>query len=181
MAYSTTRTASHERNPLDRLRRFTALALAELTHTNPRFNEKKRPLAVVCSSEESVNADSPGRQPFGLVFRDGQRAAFDVPPGRRFVVEYLNITCWGMDPRLLVQLTTRSREMFRNLTLCSLYDELSSGNDCRISPASPLSLWESTANTFLFSFGDLRPSAMVPADTCVQMWGYLEPTSFRTA
>lgn len=156
------------------LRRFTELVLAELNGMTERRMAQETQFAVLCSSETSA-PDFPSRQPFGLVFQEGQRAAFNLPAGRRFIVEYVKITCWGSTPRLLVQLTTRSQSMFRNMMLCSAYEDLS--GVCTVTPASPLHLWESTANTLLFSCGEVRHSATVPADTCVQMWGYLEPTS----
>ena len=155
------------------LQRFTELVLAELGVRETR-NTQEELLALLCSCDTS-NPDCSPRRPFGLIFQEGQHAAFDLPVGRRFIVEYVMITCWGPSPHLLVQLTTRSESMFRNMMLCSAYDDLS--GVCTVTPASPLNLWEATANTVLFSYGDVRHSATVPADTCVQMWGYLEPTS----
>lgn len=168
------RTDVHRRSSsLAVLRRFTELVLAELNGVTERRRERTADFTVLCSSE-TCNPESPTRQPFGLVFQEGQSAAFNLPVGRRFIVEYVKITCWGSTPHLLVQLTTQSQSMFRNMMLCSAYEELS--GVCTVTPASPLHLWESTANTLLFSHGDVRHSATVPADTCVQMWGYLEPT-----
>ena len=40
-------------------------------------------------------------------------------------VEYLRITSWRSNPDFLIQLATESQSMFRNLTLCSAFDELS--------------------------------------------------------
>lgn len=156
------------------LRRFTELVLAELNGVTEKRSASGAEFAVLCSAE-TCNPESSPRQPFGLVFQEGQRATFHLPAGRRFIVEYVKITCWGATPHLLVQLTTESEHMFRNMMLCSAYEELA--GLCTVTPASPLSLWESTANTLLFSYGDVRHSATVPADTSVQMWGYLEPTS----
>ncbi|MFZ0704437.1 MAG: hypothetical protein WAM71_02455 [Candidatus Korobacteraceae bacterium] len=156
------------------LRRFTELVLAELDGVTKVTRALEAKLAVLHPADTS-NPDLPTHQPFGLVFQEGQRAAFNLPSGRRFIVEYVKITCWGPVPHLLVQLTTQSQSMFRNMMLCSAYEDLS--GVCTVTPASPLHLWESTANTLLFSYGDVRHSATVPADTCVQMWGYLEPTS----
>jgi len=166
--------AQRSDSSLAALRRFTELVLGDLNGATPIANDHKPNLGMVFSSD-TCDPDSPIRQPFGLVFQEGQRAAFNLPPRRRFVVEYVKITCWATDPHLLVQLTTQSRTMFRNMTLCSAYEELS--GTCSVTPASPLHLWESTANALLFSYGDRRLSATVPDDTCVQMWGYLEPTS----
>ena len=138
------------------LRRFTELVLAELDSSTERRNAQATQFAVLCSSDDTCGPELPARQPFGVVFQEGQRAAFSLPPGRRFVVEYLKITCWGSDRHLLVQLTTESHNMFRNMTLCSAFDEHSGCSGCTVTPASPLHLWESTANTLLFSYGDLR-------------------------
>jgi len=164
----------HSGSCLASLRRFTELVLAELDGVAKVTRALEAKLAVGRSAETN-NPDIAAHQPFGLVFQEGQRAAFNLPPGRRFIVEYVKITCWGPTPHLLVQLTTQSQSMFRNMMLCSAYEDLS--GVCTVTPASPLHLWEATANTLLFSFGDVRHSASVPADTCVQMWGYLEPTS----
>jgi hypothetical protein len=172
MTNHTTAAMTQRSGSLAALRRFTELVMAELTSmaeraktTNPEF--------TVLGTCDSATPDAPGRQPFGLIFQEGQRAAFNLPPGRRFIVEYVKISCWGPTPHLLVQLTTQSKSMFRNMMLCSAYEELS--GVCTVTPASPLHLWEATANTLLFSYGDVRHSATVPDDTCVQMWGYLEP------
>ncbi len=166
--------AQQSGSSLAALRRFTELVLGELSDTQ-LANDQRSNFGTVFSSD-TCDPDSPVRQPFGLVFQEGQRAAFNLPPRRRFVVEYVKISCWATDPHLLVQLTTQSRTMFRNMTLCSAYEDLS--GICSVTPASPLLLWESTVNTLLFSDGGRRLSAAVPDDTCVQLWGYLEPTSF---
>ena len=117
------------------LRRFTELVLAELNSVTERKRAQEAQFAVLCSSE-TPNPDRSPRQPFGLVFQEGQRAAFNLPPGRRFIVEYVRITCWGATPHLLVQLTTESEHMFRNMMLCSAYEDLS--GLCTVTPASPL-------------------------------------------
>jgi hypothetical protein len=168
------RTVAHRSSSsLAVLRRFTELVLAELNGVTGRWKPRAADFPALCSSD-TCNPDSPTRQPFGLVFQEGQRAAFNLPIGRRFIVEYVKITSWRPTPHLLVQLTTESQSMFRNMMLCSAYEDLSGA--CTVTPASPLHLWESTANTLLFSYGEVRHSATVPAETCVQMWGYLEPT-----
>jgi hypothetical protein len=166
-------------SPLGVLRRFTELVLAEVNSGAEKTKALAAQLGVLCSSEETCNPESSERQPFGLVFQEGQRAAFSLPAGRRFVVEYLKITSSRSDPHLLVQLTTESQSMFRNLTLCSAFDELSSYGGFAVTVAAPVQIWEATTNTLLFTYGDRRYSAIVPADTFVQMWGYLEPSGFR--
>jgi hypothetical protein len=169
------RTLARSNSSVTALRRFTEVVLAELNAGTDKSKKlQATDFAVLCSAE-TCNPEFPARQSFGLVFQEGERAAFHLPLGRRFIVEYVKITCWGPTPHLLVQLTTQSQSMFRNMMLCSAYEELS--GVCTVTPASPLHLWESTSNTLLFSYGDVRHSAIVPTDTCVQMWGYLEPTS----
>src|SRR6185369_15812450 len=95
--------AQRGNSSLAALRRFTELVLGDLNGATPIANDHKPNLGMVFSSD-TCDPDSPIRQPFGLVFQEGQRAAFNLPPRRRFVVEYVKITCWATDPHLLVQL-----------------------------------------------------------------------------
>jgi len=168
-----TPTAQQRASATEALRRFSELVLTELGN---RSRDPQTPPPLLSYSDHSENSDRVGRQPFGVVFVEGQTAAFHVPHGRRLVVEYLDINCWGADPHLQVQVTTKAEDMFRNLTLCSAYDELCGTPGCVVAPGAPIQFWEATSNTFLFSQGELRNSATVPAKTCVQLWGYLEPT-----
>ena len=68
--------------------------------------------------------------------------------------------------------------MFRSLTLCNSEEKLSGAYSHSGLPAAPIQIQGLTTNTFLFSNGDLQNSSTVSADTYVQVWGYLEPTSF---
>ena len=97
-------TTQRSGSSLAALRRFTELVLAELNGMTDRARTQDGEFAVPCTSDTN-NPDAPDRQPFGLVFQEGQRAAFNLPPGRRFIVEYVKISCWGPTPHLLVQLT----------------------------------------------------------------------------
>ena len=153
----------------DILRRFTEMVLAELGSAYRRSKDPETPPPLLSYSDHSPGPDSAGRQPFGVVFVEGQRANFNVPQGRRLVIEYLDIACWGRSPRPLVQLTTRSDDMFRNVTV-----RCSDSEGYGVSPTWPVQIKESTSNTFLFSSGSMRQSPVVPTDTYVQMWGYLE-------
>lgn len=153
----------------DILRRFTELVLADLGGTYRRARDPETPPPLLSYSDETLSADQLRRQPFGVVFVEGQKASFTVPHGRRLVIEYLDIACWGRSPRPLVQLTTRSEDMFRNVTV-----RCSDSEGYGVSPTWPVQIKGSTSNTFLFSGGSMRQSPNVPVDTYVQMWGYLE-------
>jgi len=163
-------TQAHSRpSATEVLRRFTEMVLAELGNTYRRSTEPETPPPLLSYSDEALNLDKLRRQPFGVVFVEGQKAAFTVPHGRRLVIEYLDIACWGRSPRPLVQLTTRSEDMFRNVTV-----RCSDSEGYGVSPTWPVQIKESTSNMFVFSSGSMRQSPIVPVDTYVQMWGYLE-------
>ena len=165
---STTR-AQGRLTATEALRRFTEMVLAELGSTARRLTDPATPPPLLSYSDDTPSPDLARRRPFGVVFVEGQRASFTVPPGRRLVIEYLDIACWGRSPRPLVQLTTRSEDMFRNVTV-----RCSSSEGYGVSPTWPVQIKGSTSSTFLFSSGSMRQSPIVPTDTYVQMWGYLE-------
>jgi hypothetical protein len=50
------------------------------------------------------------------------------------------------------------------------------GEEAESPSVEPILVQGSTANFFLFSNGEVRGSSTVPPDTCLQVWGYLEPT-----
>ena len=153
---------------------YAALAgLTQLTCAANRLLLHNKRVAVTSSCTPTLKLEFTGRQPFGVAFTQGHHAIFKVPSGHRFVIEHLNISCWAENPHLLVQLITKSSHMFRNLTLCNSPEELNRGE-----ASSAMQIHGSTTNTFLFSNGTLHNSSTVPADTYVQVWGYLEPTSF---
>ena len=122
-----------------------------------------------------VEIDFSERQPFGFAFTAGHEATFHVPHGHRFVIEQVNVCCWAQFEHLDVQLLTKSPHMFRQVTLTCWYEQPSLGENCETGTAAPILVHQSTANTFLFSNGDVHSSSTVPRDTYVQVWGYLEP------
>lgn len=170
MTHTESTTHAHARpSATEILRRFTEMVLAELGGTYRRSREPETPPPLLSYTDETPSPDVLRRQPFGVVFVEGQKSTFTVPPGRRLVIEYLDIACWGRSPRPLVQLTTRSEDMFRNVTV-----RCSASEGYGVSPMWPVQIKESTSNTFVFSSGGMRQSPVVPVDTYVQMWGYLE-------
>ena len=148
------------------LRRFTEMVLASL---GTKANDPETPAPLLSYTDETFSPDRLRRQPFGVVFVEGQKATFNVPLGHRLVIEYLDIACWGRSPRSLVQLTTKSPDMYRNVTV-----RCSESEGYGVSPTWPVQIKESTSSTFVFSSGGMRQSPIVPVDTYVQLWGYLE-------
>ena len=161
-----TRQAQARPSATEILRRFTEMVLAGLGRSS---RDPATPPPLLACSDETFSPEKVQRQPFGVVFVEGQKATFTIPQGRRLIIEYLDIACWGDSPRPLVQLTTKSEDMFRNVTVRS-----SDSQGYGVSPTWPMQIKEATSNTFLFSSGSMRQSPIVPHDTYVQMWGYLE-------
>lgn len=151
----------------------TLRALTQWTCALNRLALREGRLTVTSPSRQRRALDFAGRVPFGFAFTEGHQTTFNVPSGHRFVIEHLNISCSAANPHLLVQLVTKSPYMFRNLTLCNSPGELNRGE-----VSSPIQIQGFTTNMFLFSNGELRNSSRVPPDTYLQVWGYLEPTSF---
>jgi len=173
------RVQSDSRCSPEAVRWYAALAaLTQLTCAANGLRLREERLAVSSSCIPALELEFTGRQPFGFAFTEGHQATFNVPSGHRFVIEHLNISCWAENPHLLVQLITKSPHMFRSLTLCNSEEKLSGAYSHSGLPAAPIQTQGLTTNTFLFSNGDLQNSSTVPADTYVQVWGYLEPTSF---
>ena len=171
MAHTESTMQAHTRpSATEILRRFTEMVLAELGGTYRRSKDPVTPPPLLAYSDDTVSPDRLRHQPFGVVFVEGQKASFTVPQGRRLIIEYLDIACWGRSPRALVQLTTKSEDMFRNVTV-----RCSDSEGYGVSPTWPVQIKEMTSNTFVFSSGSLRQSPIVPVDTYVQLWGYLEP------
>lgn len=155
-------------------------ALAALTRPTCAVNGLRlgdERLAVTSPSIPTVDLEFSGRQPFGFAFTEGHQAIFNVPSGYRFVIEHVNISCWAENPHLFVQLITKSPHMFRSVTFSNWPEELNGTDGCAASLATPLHIQGLTTNTVLFSNAELQNSSTVPADTHVQVWGYLEPTS----
>ena len=117
-----------------------------------------------------------GRQPFGFAYNAGRQATFRVPCGHRFVIEHIDVSCWAKNERVEVQLVTRSRHMFRSLTVTDWPRRTSLGEEAEAPSVAPILMQGCTANTFLFSYGEVHGSSTVPPDTGLEVWGYLEPT-----
>jgi hypothetical protein len=117
-----------------------------------------------------------GRQPFGFAYTAGRQATFRVPCGHRFVIEHIDVSCWAKNERVEVQLVTRSRHMFRSLTVTDWPRRTSLGEEAEAPSVAPILMQGCTANTFLFSYGEVHGSSTVPPDTGLEVWGYLEPT-----
>jgi hypothetical protein len=73
-------------------------------------------------------------------------------------------------------MVTRSRRMFRQMTLTCTHDVASSTSEPEISGAHTVLVPGSTSNTLLLSKGAEPSSSIVPTGAYVQLWGYLEPT-----
>jgi hypothetical protein len=121
-----------------------------------------------------------GREPFGFVFTEGRQAKFRVPSGHRFVIEHADICCWAKDDHLDVEfITTSSR------TYCNRIPERSllQAPPCEggmASASEPIWVQGSSITTYLFTTHEVHGSSIVPPDTYVQVWGYLEPTNVMT-
>jgi hypothetical protein len=118
-----------------------------------------------------------GREPFGFAFTAGREARFRVPAGHRFVVEHVNISCWAKDDHVDVQLVTKSSCRCCNPAAApSSVDPLPTG-EAAVSGAAPIWVQGSSVSTFLFGNTEVHDSPIVPPETYVQVWGYLEPTN----
>jgi hypothetical protein len=116
-----------------------------------------------------------GREPFGFAFTEGQVAKFRVPSGYRFIIEHTDICCWAKDDHLDVEFVTTSSRTYCNRTAdCSLLQASPTGDNARA--CEPIWVQGSSLTTFLFSNHAVQGSSIVPPDTYVQVWGYLEPT-----
>jgi hypothetical protein len=171
---------SDSRYSPEAVRCFAALAaLTQLTCVVNELKLREDCLTVASPPKQTPELDFAGRQPFGFAFTEGHQATFNVPSGYRLVIEHINIACWAENhPHLFVQLVTKSPHMFRNLTLCTSAAELARADSYPALPAAEIQIQGLTTNTFLFSDGELKNSSTVPPDTYVQVWGYLERSSF---
>lgn len=122
-----------------------------------------------------VELEFTGPQPFGFAFTAGHEATFRVPTGHRFVIEHVYVSQSAKAGHADVHLVTKSRYMFRHLTLNGWPEQPSPDEGPDGSPTTQLVMHESTTNTFLFSDGEARSSSTVPPDSYLQVWGYLEP------
>jgi hypothetical protein len=120
-----------------------------------------------------------GREPFGFDFTEGQEARFRVPSGHRFVIEHTDICCWAKDDHIDVEFVTTSSRTYCNRTADRSLLQASTCETARA--AAPIWVQGSSVTTFLFSNHAVRGSSIVPPDTYVQVWGYLEPTDLTAA
>jgi hypothetical protein len=137
-------------------------------------------LSVTRPPEPTTEIEFTGRVPFGFAFTEGHEATFRVPSGHRFVIEHVSFSCWAVHDSVEVQMVTRSPRMFQHISLASTNDPHLAGSSQRSDVTTPLLVHGSTDNTLLFSNGIERSTSTVPADTYVQMWGYLEPVADAT-
>jgi len=118
-----------------------------------------------------------GREPFGFAFTEGQEARFRVPSGHRFVIEHADICCWAKDDRLDVEFVTTSSRRYCHRPSDSPLLQASPCDEATSPVSEPIWVQGSSVTTFLFSNQQVRGSSIVPPDTYVQVWGYLEPTN----
>jgi hypothetical protein len=130
---------------------------------------------VTRQPQPPVAIDFTERAPFGFAFTEGRDATFHVPTGYRYVIENVYVSCWAKHDRVDLHLVTRSRRMFRQVTLRCWPEPamLDARNQNEL--AAPILVNESTSNAFLFSDAEVHNSSTVPPETYVQIWGYLEP------
>jgi len=158
------------------LRRIATLAAAVrfISLANQLAHREQR-LTVSRPQLPPVEIDFVGRQPFGFAFTEGHEATFHVPPGHRYVIEHMDVSCGRNCAHVDVELITRSPCMFRHIALPRWPGQTSWGEDSEKRTAPPIVVRGSSENTFLFSNGKVFGSSIVPPDTYVQIWGYLEP------
>lgn len=132
-------------------------------------------LTVTRAQQPPIDIEFTGRVPFAFAFTEGHEATFRVPTGHRFLIEHVTVS--GPAAHALdVQMVTRSRHMFRQMTLPCGRQSQSDGSIPETGVDSPMAVHGATANTLLFGNGIEHSSSTVPPDTYVQMWGCLEPT-----
>lgn len=158
------------------IRRIAALAAAvRVICIANHLRLPEHSLIVTRHPKPPVEIAFTGREPFGFAFTAGHEAAFQVPSGHRFVIEHLDLSCWAKNGHIEVQLVTRSPHMFRQVTLTRWPEQRPLGQNGQAGTTAPILVNESTANTLLFSNGELHSSSTVPPETYLQLWGYLEP------
>jgi len=123
---------------------------------------------------EPVQIEFIDRQPYGYVFAEGQEASLRVPSGHRFVIEQVNVSSWGDSGTLTMQLVTNAPRLYRCIDVAYLPEQ----HAAAVVAVTPLVVNGLSANTFLFSDRKVHNSATVPAETYLQIWGYLEPSHF---
>ena len=150
----------------------TALRVISIVN-HLRLHEQS--LTVTRAEQPPLEIEFIGRVPFAFAFTEGNEASFRVPTGHQFLIEHVTVS--GPATHVLdVQMVTRSRHMFRQMTLpCGRLPQ-SDEQLPEMGADSAILVQGSTANTLMFSNGIERSSSIVPPDTYVQLWGCLEPT-----
>ena len=154
-------------------------ALLAAVHLICAANEvslREQKLAMSSPPAPAVEIDLESKQPFGFAFTEGHLATFNVPRGHRFVIEHVDVSCWGNGIPLSVHLVSRSPRMYRSVTLECALDRPSADTSCDATSSAAGLAIECSSNTFLFSNDEVQNSSTVPRDTYLQVWGYLEPT-----
>jgi hypothetical protein len=136
---------------------------------------RQQSLSISHPRQPATEIQFTGQVPFGFAFTEGHEATFRVPSGHRFVIEHITISCWTRNGTMQVRMITRSRHMFRRLTLDSGTRE-QPGRTFEFGAGASILVHGSTANTLSFNNSTDYSSSTVPPETYVQMWGYLEPT-----
>jgi len=117
-----------------------------------------------------------GPEPFGFAFTEGREAKFRVPSGHRFVIEHVSVCCGAKNDHLDTKFVTTSSRTCHNLASEQSVSLAFPSTDGRSQTAEPISVQGSSLTTLLFSNHAVEGSPIVPPDTYVQIWGYLEPT-----
>jgi hypothetical protein len=169
-------TTEENTNAADYVLRVAALAVAmRAICLDNQLRPREQSLYVTHAPQRATEIEFKGQVPFGFAFTEGHEATFRVPSGHRFVIEHITISCWARNGAMEVQMVTRSRHMFRHMTLVSGTRE-QPARTFEFGAGASILVHGSTANTLLFNNGMDCSSSTVPPETYVQMWGYLEPT-----
>ncbi len=162
--------------PYDDIQRIAVLAAAlRVICVANQLQLREQKVMVTRHPRATVPIDFSEREPFGFVFTEGHEAAFHVPSGHRFVIEHLHVSFGSQPNDWDLQLVTKSRHMFRQVTLTCAPEAGLPGEQVQKGTATPIIANESTLNTFLFSSGAAHSSSVVPPESYLQIWGYLEP------
>lgn len=138
-----------------------AICLANQSHLSTHRLTVSRPPAF------DADLEFTGQVPVGFAFSDGHEAAFNVPTRHRFVIEHVYVSTGSQVAGIEVQMVTRSKQMFRQMTIGSTSNPVEVG--------TPVVVPGPSANSLLFRNRGQQSSFVVPIGGYVQIWGYLEP------
>ena len=133
-------------------------------------------LTVTRAGQQPFEIDFSGRVPFGFVFTAGHDATFHLPCGYRFWIEHVSVSIPAKHDTMDVQMVTRSRHLFQQVSLRCGGDPGSDSGWPEMGAGLPILVQGPTANTLLFSTGMEYGTSIVPSGAYVQIWGCLEPT-----